>query len=414
MNDIIKEENPLYYGLDVHKTFIQVASVESASGPVIESKKIPVDMKTIDDFTNSLNSSDHVVLESTNFSSNIASLLRRNGANVIISNPMRTKMIADSKVKTDKIDAEALARLIACNYIPEVWQPSLEIEEFRKLISFANAIICQRTVVKNRIHSILQRNLVNYTEIPNLFNGRGLKFLKGVSLPEAEKFHLDMELRLLEDEEKNINTIKQRIALKAYNDEDSKRLMTISGVDFYTAFSLKAAIGDISRFKSPKKLVGYFGLSPRIYQSANFCSTGPITKHGRSHARWVLTQAAHYASLTPGPLKAFFKRIKRRTVRNKAIVAVSSKLTRIIWNMLAKKQDYLFAHPLRTKEKFAKLRIIATGVKLNPGRKKTEPPRGGGKKEYLAARKRDHDNAIMGEKEYEYLMKTRLPKNDKK
>ena len=107
-------------------------------------------------------------------------------------------------------------------------------------------------------------------------------------------------------------------------------------------------------------------------------------------------------------MRSFFRRIKRRTVRNVAIVAVAAKLARIIWNMLTKNEDYRFAHPLRTKEKFSKLRIIATGKRLSSGRKKTKPLRGGGRKAYLLARKTDHDNAKQGEKVYESLVKTRI------
>ena len=360
-------------------------------------------------FAKSLSKKDRVVLESTTHSAPIATLLRQNGAHVTISNPFKTKMIAGSKVKTDKIDAETLARLLASDYIPSVWQPSLEIEEFRKIVSFANAVICQRTAIKNRVHSILHRNLVSYSEVPDLFNGKGTKFLKTVSLPEPERFQLNIELQILEETENKLKTIKQRIAGKVIVDEDSKRLMTIPGIDFYTALALKAAIGEISRFYNPKKLASYFGLNPRIYQSAKTCHTGPITKRGRSHARWVIIHAAQHAATTPGPLRSFFRRIKRRTVRNKAIVAVASKLTRVIWNMLTKKEDYRFAHPLRTKEKFSKLRIIATGIRQQSGRIKGVPFKGG-RKAYKKARRDDHNNALQGEKHYEKFIKKRTPK----
>ena len=212
---------------------------------------------------------------------------------------------------------------------------------------------------------------------------------------------------MLEETENKLKTIKQRIAGKVIVDEDSKRLMTIPGVDFYTALALKAAIGDISRFDNPKKLTSYFGLNPRIYQSGKTCHIGPITKRGRSHARWVIIQAAQHAAATPGPLRSFFRRIKRRaTVRNKAIVAVASKLARVIWNMLSKKEDFRYAHPLRTKEKFSKLQIIATGVRQQSGRKKGVPNQGG-KKAYLKARREDHNNALQGEKTYEKLVRKR-------
>jgi len=121
----------------------------------------------------------------------------------------------------------------------------------------------------------------------------------------------------------------------------------------------------------------------------------------------VLVQAANQIAKTPGPLRAFFLRVKRRSHRNTAIVAVASKLTRIIWFMLTRKTDFRFAHPLRTKEKMAKLRIVATGVRLGFSKKKGAP-KGAGRQEYLLARVHDHDNAIQGQKEYEEFVESRV------
>ena len=127
----------MYIGLDVHKDTIQIISVKNAASKVLDSREISSRIDSITEFAKSLSKKDHVVLESTTHSSPIATLLRQNGAHVTISNPFKTKMIADSKIKTDKIDAETLARLLASNYIPSVWQPSLEVEELRKIVSFA-------------------------------------------------------------------------------------------------------------------------------------------------------------------------------------------------------------------------------------------------------------------------------------
>ncbi len=182
--------------------------------------------------------------------------------------------------------------------------------------------------------------------------------------------------------------------------------MTIPGIDYYTALSVKAAIGDITRFSSPKKLVSYIGLNPRIYQSGNSCYTGRITKRGRSQARWVLIQAAQCIVKVPGPLRGFFLKLRKRKERNKAIVAVASKLVRIIWMMLITKEDYYYSPPLRTKEKLAKLRIIATGVRMKSGTKKGVPSQGG-RKAYELARKTDQDKAKQSEKEYMKFIKSR-------
>jgi transposase len=99
--------------------------------------------------------------------------------------------------------------------------------------------------------------------------------------------------------------------------------MTITGVNVTVALSLVAAIGDIKRFSSPEKLVSYFGLNPRVRQSGDKPAYhGRITKQGRAHARSMLVEAAWVISGVPGPLRAFFIRIRDK--RGKQVAAVAT------------------------------------------------------------------------------------------
>ncbi|WP_353029646.1 IS110 family transposase [Mesorhizobium sp. M1004] len=76
-----------------------------------------------------------------------------------------------------------------------------------------------------------------------------------------------------------------------------------------------AAIGDVERFSSPEKLVSYFGLNPRVRQSGDKPAYhGRITKQGRAHARSMLVEATWVISGVPGPLRAFFMRIRDKRV----------------------------------------------------------------------------------------------------
>jgi hypothetical protein len=99
----------------------------------------------------------------------------------------------------------------------------------------------------------------------------------------------------------------------AIDDPAVNRLMTITGVNLTVAAGIVAAIGDIGRFNSPQKLVSYFGLNPRVRQSGlGAAHHGRISKIGRSHASAVLVEAAWAAAKAPGPLHAFFVRIRAR------------------------------------------------------------------------------------------------------
>ena len=121
-----------------------------------------------------------------------------------------------------------------------------------------------------------------------------------------------------------------------------------------------AAVGDFSRFDSPDKLVAYVGLNPKVRQSGNSAPVhGRISKTGRAHVRGILVEAAWSASHAPGPLRAFYQRIKARRGFQTAVVATARKMTVLAWHLATKDQDYAFARPGLVAHKRRKLELTA-------------------------------------------------------
>src|SRR6478735_236147 len=136
--------------------------------------------------------------------------------------------------------------------------------------------------------------------------------------------------------------------------------MSIPGVDAIVALSIVAAVGDVTRFRSPDKLVCYFGLNPRVRQSGGQpASHGRITKAGPGHARGMLVEAAWAAAKTPGPLRAFYQRVRARHGMQIAVVATARKLIVLCWHLLIKGEDYAFARPSLVAHKQRKLELLA-------------------------------------------------------
>jgi transposase len=151
--------------------------------------------------------------------------------------------------------------------------------------------------------------------------------------------------------------------------EEVRRLMTIPGVDATVALAIVAAVGDFRRFPSPGRLVSYMGLNPRVHQSGGQpASHGRITKQGRAHARGMLVEAAWVAAKTPGPLRAFYERVRGRRGTQIAVVATARKLTVLCWHLMAKERDYAFARPSLTAQKLRALELRA-GMAPRRGRK---------------------------------------------
>ena len=165
-------------------------------------------------------------------------------------------------------------------------------------------------------------------------------------LPDDERSAIDRHVRELDRLAEDLDILDREIAHDALDDQATKRLMTITGVNLTVAAGIMAAIGDIGRFKSPGKLVSYFGLNPRVRQSGlGAAHHGRISKIGRSHARAMLVEAAWAAAKTAGPLHAFFVRVRARRGHQIAAVAVARKLTVLCWHLLTKDKDYLWARP---------------------------------------------------------------------
>ena len=267
-------------------------------------------------------------------------------ARVVIANPLQVKAIAHAHVKTDKVDAGTLTSLHAAGYLPEIWTPDAATERLRRLVARRYQVVRHRTRLKNEVHAILAAHLIPKCPHADLFNGRGRMWLARQPVPDDERVAIDRHVRELDRLGEDLADLDREVALGVMDDASVRRLMTITGVNLTVATGVMAAIGDVSRFESPQKLVSYFGLNPRVRQSGlGAAHHGRISKVGRSHARAMLVEAAWAAAKAPGPLHAFFVRVRAKRGHQIAAVALARKLTVLCWHLLTKEEDYLWARP---------------------------------------------------------------------
>ena len=140
-------------GLDVHREFAQVAIWED--GVVWQAGRIDTTPEALREFAGSLCTSDEVAIEATGTTHAIARLLEGHVGRVVVSNPQKTRAIAEAKVKTDKVDAAVLAGLLAADYLPAVWLPDEATFALRRQVARRAHIVRQRTRLKNQVQSIL-------------------------------------------------------------------------------------------------------------------------------------------------------------------------------------------------------------------------------------------------------------------
>nr|WP_262032553.1 IS110 family transposase [Microvirga sp. Mcv34] len=345
-------------GLDIHRAFAE--AVLWQDGQLKRLGRIDMRRDRLEAFAATLHQDDSVVVEATGNAASVATVISPHVKRVVIANPMQVRVIAHAKIKTDTIDAGVLAQLYASGFLPEVWIPDEPTQALRRQVTRRNQIVRQRSRLKNIIQSILHAHLIPACPHQDLCGPKGRSWLSEQVLPDDERYAVERHLREFDRLGDDLQVIERDLARSALADESVARLMTIPGVDMVVALALAAAIGDIQRFEAPQKLVSYLGLNPSVRQSGpGPAYHGRITKQGRGHARGMLVEAAWAAARAPGPLRAFFLRVRSRRGQHVAAVATARKLAVLIWHLLRKGESYLWARPALHARKMRDLELKA-------------------------------------------------------
>jgi transposase len=371
-------------GLDVSRTVGEIAYLED--GQLREGGRVVLRHDALERFGRGLRADDEVVLEATGNTAAIVTALKPYVAKVVIANPLQVRLIAEARVKTDKIDAAILAQLYASGFLPQVWMPDERTQALRRQVARRSQIVRHRTRLKNQIHAVLAAHLIPQCPATDLFGRKGRAWLCAQPLPMDERLAVEQRLHELDRLGDDLMAIDKLLCESVLQDEQLKRLLTITGVNCVVAIGLLAAIGDISRFAAPEKLVSYFGLNPRVRQSGlQPARHGHISKVGRAHARAMLVEAAWAAANSAGPLRAFFLRIRARRGQQIAAVATARKLAVIAWHVLAGQEDFEWVRPALAAKKRRELELRA-GLPVRKGHR-------GSASEYSIKEVRDREKA---------------------
>jgi len=360
-----------FAALDLHRSVVEALIIDDQGAPLHSSRFDATREALLAFAKRHLTPQHQLVIEATTNTWAVAALLDRFVGRLVVSNPLRTKAIAGAKIKTDKVDVRVLAELLRCDYLPEVWKPDPATRQLRAATTERSCLTSDRTRIKNRIHAILHQRLIPAPA--DLFSAKSRAWLEKLPLDDFGRNALNRQLRLLDDIETELVEVTDSLAGKAHGDPKIKLLMTLPGCDFTVAQALLAALGDISRFPDADAAASYLGLTPSTYQSADKCYHGRITKQGRSHARWMMVEAAQFLGRNTGPLGVFFRRIAKRKGRNVAVVAAARKLVTIAWHMLKNNEPYRYAQPSTIECKFDRLRVRVTKEKKKGGLPKGSP-----------------------------------------
>ena len=333
-------------GIDAHK--------KKCVTQIFESDKIdqfkPNDTFTFPTTMEGLSSIYHRVPEGSVIvieSSTTGKLLSR-----ILSSRYEVHMVAPPErkpsIKTDARDAARMVREDMLGYSRRCYIPSKYIEELRfhifQMIQTGRKI----SRVKNQMHSVLERNMVHaLDDLSDPFGKEGLERLASivVELPEQDMHALKRHLEELALHARNHRELEIQLAKMVVDDSDIKLLITILGMNLFTASATKARIGDdVSRFPTKKQLCSYAGVVPGASNSGEYESRHNHVKRGDMILKYALTCAVRGAvsanKLTA--IKMHYLEVKERTgIAQKAEVAGARKLACIVWGVLKNRRPYV-------------------------------------------------------------------------
>jgi len=323
-----------YLAVDLHKHYLVVGGVNAQQEVVLPPQRIelrhwPAWAKA------NLRPNDSLVVEATTntweFYDQSVSFVER----LLVADPRKVAWIAQTRVKTNPLDVMKLARLSAANLIPQVWVPPRAVRELRAFLTHRRQLVKTQTTLKNRLHSLLHsRHLVPPGGDPFLPSQRA--WWDGLSLSPTEQLHVRHDLATLDQlaaQLAEVDAELHRLSCVAPWSNDVRYLLQLPGLGLLTAMTILAAIGDVTRFPSAKKLVGYSGLGAGVYDSGQTHRGGHITKEGRRELRSVLVEASWRTVESSDFWRAEFERLCRHMHQNKAIVAIARQLLVVIWHV---------------------------------------------------------------------------------
>lgn len=324
----------MYVGLDVHKDYCQ-ASFVNAKGKMVKEKVFENNSAGITELVKATKKA-HVVIESSSSSMRIYDALSKT-CRIKVAHPTKVKAIASARIKTDKIDARILAQLLRADLIPESFVPCMAHRQARLLVRHRASLVRLRTRIKNQIRSLLTKEGIN---VNKPFGKKGLLFLQTLELGEIQKISLDTMLSVLEMFDQKVKEADKQTEHFASQDAYAKLLVTMPGVNWYSALVVSSEICDVARFESYKKLCSYAGLVPSVYQSGSTDRRGHITKQGSRMLRWILIQDARSAVKHSRRFARKYKKLTKRIGEKKAIVAIARSICVSMYFMLVRNETF--------------------------------------------------------------------------
>jgi transposase len=327
-----------FIAIDIHKHYLMIGGIDALQQIVLQPRKVELH-RWLDWAHANLHPTDAVVLEATTNAWAIYDQVVTLVGRVVVAHPAKVKLIAEARVKTDRVDVLTLAKLLRADMLPEVWVPPTHVRDLRALLSHRRRLVALQTTAKNRLQSVLHRLNLKPPK-GDLFAQKQRGWWNELELSTTERLRVTQDLATLAHVKTQIEAVDTELRRLSTSEEWAEQvpyLVQLPGIGLLTAMTVLAAVGDITRFGAAKQLVGYAGLGAGVHASGKTHRDKGITKQGRRELRFVMVEAARAAVQTHPYWKQEYEALAKRIGEAKGIVAVARKLLITVWHVLMAK-----------------------------------------------------------------------------
>lgn len=338
-------------GVDLGKRKSQYAVLD-AEGNVQTEVKLPNIPEVVRKFLRGLPGPIQIGCETCVNTYWLVELAESIGVPIFAGHAYKLKLIAESRIKTDKLDARVIAQLLRIGFFPSIAIPPKDVRRLRELLRGRVKMTRSAATMVNRLHGVLTRAGVDYRRSD--VSGAGAEaWLDGVELaPEARFMALTWRQTAL-DLYRRVKSIDEEINRRINHVEPWKpiidRLATIPGVGRFSAMLILMEIWDVVRFANSKKLASYVGLVPSVHQTGQTLRGGPLTKQGNRYVRWILVQDAWVSIRHDWRYKGMHEHYAKRLGRAQAIIPVARQILADAYEIW--RDDITYEELLRRKTK---------------------------------------------------------------
>jgi transposase len=312
-----------YIGVDLHKAFFQACAMTRTGDRVWEERFTRTADGIARFVSRGVGREQAIAVEASGPTWAFVDALGPTGATICVVDPRKTKLKAGFAAKTDRLDARRLADALRRESVVSIYVPSVAIRELREVCRGRHQVVRLRTRVAQMIRALLLRSNAGEPPGTRLFAARALTWLAAVRLrPDADRQLRRLE-RLYHAMHRDAVVAETEVKHRAAADPIAVALTALTGLGPVLALTIRAEIGDITRFASGSALASYAGLVPRVEQSADRGYHGRITKNGSPWLRWALVAAAIHAIKRTDATGRWARRLAVRKGVYKARVALA-------------------------------------------------------------------------------------------